>query len=187
MAALSRRRAAVLGAAFFLAGAPARAAPALPSLAPPTEYQVKAAFLYNFAKFVEWPAEAWAPGRTFVVTVLGEDPFGPVLDRTMAGKAVHDRPVEVRRASRPEDVRGSHIVFVSGSERRRLDRVLQHARRGVLTVGDTSGFAERGVIINFRLAENRVRFEINSRRAEEAGLRLSSQILKLATLVEGRP
>ena len=185
MAPLKGRLALALG----LHGAlppPASAAP-VPTLTPPSEYQLKAAFLYNFAKFVEWPAESWEAGKPFVVAVLGEDPFGPVLDVTMAGKSVQDHPVEVRRVSRPEDARGAHILFVSASERRRLDRVLQHAGRGVLTVGDTDGFAARGVIINFRLAENRVRFEINSRRAEEAGLRLSSQILKLATLVEEQP
>lgn len=165
-------------------GASARAEP-LASPSRPSEYEVKAAFLYNFARFVEWPAPA-DPGARFVIEVVGDDPFGPALERTMAGKTVGGRPIEVRRRH-AATARRADIVFVSASERDRLARVLDRAGGpGVLTVGDTDGFAARGVIINFRVEEQRVRFEINPRRAEEAGLKLSSQLLKLATIVDER-
>jgi hypothetical protein len=104
----------VLAAALLAAAAPV-AGQSPPSAAAPTEYEVKAAFLYNFARFVEWPAEG-RRSEPFVITVLGQDPFGRVLDDTVAGKAVAGRPIEVRRASRVEEAAGAQIVFVSASE-----------------------------------------------------------------------
>lgn len=154
---------------------------------PPSEHAVKAAFLYHFASFVEWPAEGADGQGAFVVAVLGQDPFGRVLDDTFAGKTVQGRPVEVRRLSRLEDGRPVHLLVISGSEEREL---AGHLRRlegvSVLTVADTPGFARRGVMVNFVVVDQRVRFEVNLARAQEAGLRLSSQLLKLATLVGGR-
>lgn len=186
--ALLRPRA-VASSLLLLAAAAARAqsdAPAPGALAP-TEYEVKAAFLYNFARFVEWPAETFRDaGQPFVVAVLGRDPFGPVLDQTLSGKTVLGRRIEVKRGDRVEDVRGAHIVFVSASERARVPSILKSLKgQGVLTVGDMDGFAERGGTINFVLRGNKVRFEINPANAEESRLRMSSQLLKLATLVRG--
>jgi hypothetical protein len=154
---------------------------------PPTEYEVKAAFLYNFARFVEWPAEAFRDAHApFVIAVLGRDPFGRALDQTVAGKSVLGRRIEVRRADRLDGVRGAHIVFVSASERGHLSTILRAMNApGVLVVGETDGFAQRGGAINFVLHGNKVRFEINPARAEQSRLRISSQLLKLATLVAG--
>jgi hypothetical protein len=169
-------------AAILLAAPAARAEDRL-AMARPTEYQVKAAFLYNFARFVEWPAPP-PPGQPFVIAVVGADPFGRVLDDTVADKTVHGHPIAVRRGG-AEAARGAHIVYVSPSERHRLDAVLESvAGQGVLTVADTPGAARRGVMINFVMDDHRVRFEINLRRAETAGLRMSSQLLRLAALVE---
>jgi hypothetical protein len=173
-------RTAVLALA-VLAGMGGTAAPQTP----PTEYEVKAAFLYNFMRFVEWPPHG-APrlGSPFVVGVLGDDPFGPVLDQAMFGAAVSGHRVVVRRWASLEEVSRAQILFVGGSEDHDLPRIVSAMRRaGTLTVADTPGFADRGIAINFKVEEQKVRFEINRHSAEEAGLRLSSQLLKLARIV----
>ena len=175
-------------AALVLGAASARAQPEpSPSAPSPSEYEVKAAFLYNFARFVEWPPEVRRdPGAPFVIAILGHDPFGAVLDETVAGKTVAGRPIEVRRVPRVEGARDAQIVFVCPSERANMAAILKALDRpGVLTVGDTDGFAMRGGAINFTRQARRVRFEINPVVAEQAGLKVSSQLLKLATLVVG--
>jgi uncharacterized protein DUF4154 len=164
------------------AGAPADAPPAA---AAPTEYEVKAAFLYNFARFVEWPPESLR-AEQFVIVVLGRDPFGAVLDDTVSGKTVGGRPIQVRRASRVDEVRDAQIVFVSASEAPDTPAILKALERpGLLTVGEVEGFVERGGTIKFTVQSKKVRFEINPIRAEQAHLKMSSQLLKLATLVVG--
>lgn len=148
-----------------------------------SEYEVKAAFLYNFAKFVKWPDDA--PARpAFVVTVLGDDPFGPVLDRTFAGKTILDMPVEVRRATSLAVAREAHLLFVSASEGPRLDEVMAALEgSAVLTVGDAADFVDRGGMLAFRLRDDVVRFEVNLDRVGRARLRMSSQLIKLAQRV----
>lgn len=152
---------------------------------PLTEFDVKAAYIYNFARFVEWPAQAGAGmAAPFVVAVLGDDPFGSTLDATLAGKAIGERPFVVRRVSTPEAAAGAQIVFVSASERPRLPHVLRVLERaGALTVSDLPGFAGRGGMIGFRNEGRKVRFDINPGSAERARLTLSSQLLKLARIV----
>jgi hypothetical protein len=138
------------------------------------EYQVKAAFLFNFLKFVEWPPGAGdAP---WVIGVLGHDPFGEVLDQTVRGKIVSGRPVEVRRYSRLSDVKGCNILFIGGAD---FGRIGIPAQQGMLTVGEAPGFLKAGGTINFYIEDNRVHFEIQPAVARTAGLRLSSQLLKL--------
>ena len=150
----------------------------------PAEYEVKAAFLYNFARFVEWPRDAKGDDGTFIVTVLGRDPFGSVLDNTLRGKTIDDKRVVVRRALRSEDVGRSQILFISDSEQDRLPAILKGLEAApVLTVGEMNRFAERGGVIRFKLDEDRVRLEINVIAAERSGLRISSQLLKLARIV----
>jgi hypothetical protein len=186
MALLSAR---AVAAALVMGATLVRAQPEpAPPTTSPTEYEVKAAFLYNFARFVEWPAEAGqVPGTPFVIAILGRDPFGAVLDETVAGKTVGGRPIEVRRVPRVDEARDAQIVFVSPSERANVAAILKALERpGVLTVGDTDGFATHGGAINFTVQARRVRFEINPSVAEQAGLKMSSQLLKLATLVPGR-
>jgi hypothetical protein len=184
---MSLLRARGLFVALVLGMAAARAQSDAPPVSPPTEYEVKAAFLYNFARFVEWPPESFRdPQEPFVIVVLGQDPFGTALDETVAGKRVAGRRIEVRRAGRVEEVGDAHIVFVSASERPNMAATLKALDRpGLLTVGDSDGFAERGGAINFTVQARKVRFEINPTRAEQARLKMSSQLLKLATLVAG--
>lgn len=154
-----------------------------------TEYEVKAAFLYSFAKYVQWPDEALGrPDEPFLIGVLGADPFGRVLDDTLEGKAILGHPVAVTRFVRLEDAVRAHILFVAGSDAPEQAQVLKALRgRPILSAGESEEFAERGGIVGFRTQEKRVRFDINLDRAEESRLRISSQLLKLATIVPARP
>jgi len=149
------------------------------------EYQVKAAFLYNFAKYVQWPADAQAVQTgTFVITVLGNDPFGPSLDETLRGKTIDRLKVVVRRASTAEELRASQIVFISASERGQLPVILKRLEGApTLTVAEMDDFAERGGVIGFRMDGDRVRLDINPSAAARARLRISSELLKLARIV----
>lgn len=153
-----------------------------------SEYQIKAAFLYNFAKFVEWPAGALSErSPTLTFCVLGEDPFGADLDQTIAGKTINGKSLVTRRLKPLQEAEGCHILFISASERRRLPQIFE-ALQGLslLTVGESERFARLGGIINFTLEQNKIRFEINVDAAERTGLKLSAKLLKLATIVRDR-
>jgi hypothetical protein len=183
MALVSRSRVVALLTALTVAGGTGS-----PDAAPPSEYEVKAACIYNFAKFVEWPAAAQPrDGDEFVITILGEDPFGGLLEETLRGKAVGQRRITVRRAVRAADLGRSQILFVSDSEAGRLSEVLASLEgTAVLTVGEMDQFAERGGIIRLRTDRSRVRIDINVATAERAGLKISSELLKLARIVGRR-
>ncbi len=163
--------------------APARADD--PGISTDLEYQVKVAFLYNFAKFVEWPPHLFGdPAAPFTLGILGNDPFCEALERTLQGKSVNGRSIAVRRLRAAEPIHGVQILFISPSVGRDLPRVLA-ALKGVpvLTVGDRDRFAREGGIINFRIEENKVRFEINLDAAERAGLKVSSKLLTVAHVI----
>jgi len=151
----------------------------------PSEYQVKAAFLYNFAKFVEWPPDLFNdPRRPLVLCVAGEDPFGDFLDGIVQGKTANGHPLAIRRLQREGEARSCHILFISSSERNRVRPVLKSLNgASVLTVGETDGFAQQGGMINLTLEDNRVHFEINVDAAEHAGLKISSKLLSLAKII----
>lgn len=185
MAVLRRARWAILAAALLAVAGALVAPPAARAGPPPTEYQVKAAFLYNFARYVEWPAEAFRDGSSpIVVAVLGQDPFGRALDEQLEGKTVGGRRLEAKRVARPEDAVGAHIVFVSLAEEERLERALRAIGSAhILSVSDIDRFAERGGVIGFYWDESKVRFSINVGAADREGLKLSSQLLKLARIV----
>jgi len=162
------------------------ASPAAPESARPGEYEVKAAFLYNFAKFVKWP-EGNTLGPTFVVAVMGEDPFGDILDRTFAGKTIQGRKTEVRRIHTPTPPSDAQILFIGSSERPRLAQILKTLEGGsALTVADMDGFTERGGMIAFRLRSDVVNFDINLDQVERARLKMSSQLIRLARNVIGK-
>jgi hypothetical protein len=146
------------------------------------EYQVKAAFLYNFAKFVDWPAEAFSgSGAQLVIGVVGDDPFGGALDQAINGKSIGGHSLTIRRLKWGQDLRSCHILFISSSERKRLPQIIQSVRgASVLTVGDVDGFNQQGGIINFVLESSKVRFEINARASDQVRLRISSKLLALA-------
>ncbi|MGD0920157.1 MAG: YfiR family protein [Terriglobia bacterium] len=149
------------------------------------EYQVKAAFLYNFAKFVEWSPEAVPKADApFILGVVGEDPFGPVLEETLKGKTANGHPFAIRRFRREEDARGCQILFTSSSDQRYIRSLLAILKgSSVLTVGETEGFCRLGGIVNFTLEEDKVRFEINRDAAERARLKISSKLLSVAKVV----
>ena len=165
----------------------APAAPGAATPSPPREHDVKAAFLYHFAQLVDWPVGAAAPGAPFVIGVVGPDPFGSALDQALGGKFVRSLPIRLRRFGSVSALERArvHVLFVGGSDAGLHERALNGVSgRPVLTVGESDGFAERGGMIGFRVTrEGRVGFDINARRAEQAGLRISSQLLKLARIV----
>lgn len=149
------------------------------------EYEVKAAFLYNFARFVEWPNNvSLDPNGPLVIAILGRDPFGGEIDRAIEGKTVNGRRLVIKRFSSLEAYEQCHILFVSSSERTNLPRILAAVRTSsVLTVSETDRFAQIGGIINFITIENRIRFEINQAAAARVGLKISSKLLSLGRVV----
>jgi hypothetical protein len=175
---VGRRLLALAGVLGCLLGAAAGAVGAAFS-----EYEVKAAYLYNFSRYVEWPPEVLdRGGGTITVCVLGEDPFGPVLERTLTGKTVADRRLVLRRTDTLSDAARCHIVFVAASEEDALSEIVRTARNaGILTVGETDDFARRGGMIQLVRQASNVRFAINLGAIERAGLKISSEVLKLAT------
>jgi hypothetical protein len=152
--------------------------------AEPQEYSVKAAFIYNFTKFVEWPEDLSAGDSPFVIGILGEDPFGGVLDETVSHKTVREKRIVVKRFSRIEDAKDCRILFISGSEKEDLSQIVKRLGHApVLTVSDVGQFADQGGMIQLVMDQNRVRFAINVAATEQAGLKPSSQLLKLARIV----
>ncbi|CAN5860358.1 hypothetical protein BH11VER1_BH11VER1_19520 [soil metagenome] len=157
---------------------------ALPARAesPFTEYEVKAVFLFNFVQFVKWPSASFSDTSTpFVIGILGSDPFGKTLENTLRGESVEGRKLTLRRAQRVEDLAGCHVIYVSQSEEGRLGEILNSLRSTtVLTVSDISQFCRQGGMIGFVIEDGKVRFEIKSGTAKNAGLQISSRLLKLA-------
>jgi hypothetical protein len=151
----------------------------------PTEYAVKATFLYNFGKFVQWPASAAsAKGNVFFICVMGNDPFGPTLDTTIAGEQIDGRNVVAKRISTVQEAQECRILFIGLSEAKTLMAILGSLHRdSILTVSDIPHFAEKGGMIEFRLEQNRVRFQINLESADTANLSVSSELLKIAAAV----
>jgi hypothetical protein len=153
---------------------------------PPSEYQVKAAFLLNFAQFIEWPAGAFSDGSApIAIGVLGDDPFGDILESTLAGESAQGRPLVVKRSKQVEDLKDCHLLFISSSEKDHVTEILQSVKdSSAVTVSEFEGFGRRGGIINFVLDNKKVRFEINSTAARNKKLKISSQLLKRAKLVD---
>jgi hypothetical protein len=149
------------------------------------EYQVKAAFLYNFAKFVEWPELTFKTDKDPMrICVLGQNPFGNALVEGVGGKTILGRPLVVSGISDAGQGADCQILFIGSSERKRLRSIFADVRMtGVLTVGETEGFATQGGIVNFKLEDGRVRLEINIEAAGQAKLRISSKVLNLAQIV----
>jgi hypothetical protein len=153
-----------------------------------SEYLIKAGFIYNFAKFVEWPSATFSqPDSPIVIGVLGIDPFGNVLDRIVEDKKIGPRGFVVKRykwGRDLKDLKDCKILFVSASEKAHIDEILQSVKGlPILTVGETPGFAERGGVIRFTLEDNRVRFEVNVEAAHQADLNISSRLLTLAKII----
>lgn len=172
------------------------ALPVVPSLQAqkpsPTEYEVKAAYLYNFGRFIEWPNKEWpdkewptkatAPsGGPFTICVLGHDPFGQALNAILAGETIHGTNTAAARISKPQEAANCRILFISSSEDSQLKQILVALEgTSVLTVSDMPQFSQRGGMVQFILDGKKVRFEVNLTPVEHAHLTLSSQLLKVA-------
>jgi hypothetical protein len=148
------------------------------------EYQVKAAFLYNFARFVEWPAEPFTgPADPIVTCILGKDPFGHWLKEAINGRSIEGRALTLRHITGAADAASRQILFAGSSEPKRVWTALAGVRK-VLTVGECGDASEGGAIVNFVIEDGRVRFEINTDAAELARVRISSRLLSLARLTK---
>lgn len=152
------------------------------------EYDLKAVFLFNFAQFVEWPATAFPEATTpFVIGILGDDPFGGVLDATVANETLNGRRFVIRRFRQAEDIDTCHILFVSRSEAGRLAEIMPTlAGRTILTVSDSDDFARAGGMIALVTANNRIRLQVNMEAAMDGMLVFSSKLLRPAEIVTTR-
>jgi hypothetical protein len=147
----------------------------------PFEYKLKAVFLLNFAKFVTWPADAFKEsGAPLVICVIGQDPFGPILDQAIRGESVQSHPLQVARPSAAQEYGNCHIAFLSQAMAGPLDDLLEkHMPTHTLTVGDHESFLQQGGMINFALAESKVRFVVNTAALQRASFEVSSKLLSL--------
>lgn len=149
------------------------------------EYQIKAAYLLNFTRYVEWPSQSFtAPEDPVTICVLGRDPFGTVLDATVRGRTTHGRPLNVRRIRTDREAAACHLVFMS-RETWRTQRDLPKGLQGlgILTVGESDEFAQEGGVIGFVIQNETVRFVVNAEARDRAGLTISSRMLSLAAAV----
>src|ERR1017187_546487 len=153
------------------------------------EYQVKAAFLYNFAKFVAWAPESFKTATDpIVICILGANPFGNTLQQTVSGKTVDERAFVVRPLSDPQSACKCHLLFVNAAERRQFRSLLRSLRgAGVLTVGEDDAFTADGGVIDFKLQNGKIHLEVNLAAAEYENLRISSRLLSLAQIVRKDP
>ena len=149
------------------------------------EYKIKAVFLYNFAKFVEWPAEAFqSPNQPIEICILGQDPFGNWLEETVQGRAIDGRALEIRSVVNIKEMGGCHVVFVSlGGQKRFRSLLSEMNKRSVLTVGESDNPSKSDADINLMRQGTRVRFEINAEAAKQKHLRISSKLLALASSI----
>jgi hypothetical protein len=151
-----------------------------------SEYLIKAGFIYNFAKLVEWPSATSVPGMPITIGVIGNDSFADVLEHTVDGKKIDGRSLVVK-SLRWKDYRecSCHILFIAAQESAHDDEIIQALKTSpVLTISEVPGFAKRGGIINFTLQDSKVRFEANVDAAKQAGLNISSRLLSLASIIQ---
>jgi hypothetical protein len=167
--------------ALLLSGAPQSPAKAMS----PTEYQLKAVFLFNFAQFVDWPQESFPETEMpLVIGVLGEDPFGTYLGEIVRGETVNNRQLEIQRYRRVDEMKTCHILFISQSESKRLEQIVVALKgRSILTVSDSDGFTRYGGMIRFVTEKNKLRLRINLEAATAANLTISSKLLRPAEIV----
>ena len=150
----------------------------------PGEYEVKAVFLYNLAKFIEWPDKSPDSSPTLTFYILGDDPFGTNLD-AIKGKLIKGEKITVKHIDSINYLKNIGVLFISSSEKEQLEDLLKGiAGRPILTVGDTQSFAKRGVMINFYIENNKIRFEINMEAVKLAGLKINSNLLKMGKIID---
>ena len=151
-----------------------------------SEYQVKLAFLYNFAQFVQWPPEAFSsPTAPLMLCVAGPDPFKGEIEQGLRGRTANGHRIQILRLKPEDDPRACQVIFVRASEEKAARKILAVLKgSNTLTVGESTGFAARGGIINLTLDENKLRFEINLGSAMQTELKISSRLLALAKIVK---
>jgi hypothetical protein len=149
-----------------------------------SEYDIKAGFMYNFPKFVEWPGDTFSDAnKAITLCIVGTDPFGKALG-AIDNKTVQNRRLEIKYTARSKDLKMCSILFISGSEKESVPQILEMLKgAATLTIGDTRGYAQQGVMINFVMEQNKVGFEINTESARRAKLTISSKLLKLAKMI----
>ena len=151
-----------------------------------SEYTIKAAFLERFTRFVEWPEESAVSDTTesFVLGIIGENPFGSILEQLYATQKIKNKEVEIQSLSNLDEISGCHLLFISKSKGKELSKILSLTKdKPILTISDANGFAENGVLINLYLAENKIRFEINETAVKVFGLTISYLLLNTAKIV----
>lgn len=170
-------RAVILLLGFWLAVAPSGLGQDVP-----TEYQIKAAFVYNFVKFVGWPTQAFnGPSSPLVIGVLGKNVFGDNLEQAIYGKVINQHPLQFKACHSLTEATNCQVLFISASEKERFPEIFAALQgRSVLTVGETDSFCVAGGMINFTIVERKIRFQINAASARKAGLTISSDLLNLA-------
>jgi len=153
------------------------------------EHQIKAAFVYNFAKFVEWPAGCFTSTNSpLIIGVLGRSPISPALDAAVKDRLLNGRPIVVKSVDTAEAARATHLLFVAGSEDKRVgDLLAALAGSSVLTIGESDAFGRKGGMINFILEGDKCRFDIYMDPVEQARLKVSAQLQKLAKTVRRKP
>jgi hypothetical protein len=169
--------------AFFIA-LPAIGLQQPPQISTAREYQLKAAFLFNFTQFVEWPAASLSePDAPLVIGILGEDPFGTYLEEIVAGEKINNHPLEIRRFRAVKDVTQCHILFINLKGNAAQSEVLTSLKnKSILTVGDADRFIRNGGMIRFVKENNKIRIRIDLETAKQAGLTISPKLLRLAEI-----
>lgn len=184
MAVLATRRLVRCPLVFFVVVAACLSARNARAQSEPDEYQVKAAYLLNFARFVEWPSDVLPASSPLTIVIVGDDPFGGTLDQLLHGKSANGHPIHLRYLRWNDSLAQYQIVFISASEEWHLPEILRSVgSHSVLTVSDIDRFSLRGGIIEFRLVGNRVRFDINRTPALAGNLSISSKLLGVARAV----
>ena len=152
----------------------------------PTEYQIKAKYLYNFTRYVNWPKEVFTDSISpFVIGIVGQDPFGIELEKTVEGKNIKNRTFSVKRFNSINDLEFCHMLFIGLIDKKHQNQILNKIKGlSILTVGNRTNFTQDGGIINFIEKKEQVRFEINTKVARESRLKISTKLLKMADIFD---
>ncbi len=151
------------------------------------EYHIKAAFLLNFVKFMEWPSHDPSDTSSFInICILGDDPFDEALN-TIEDKIVKEKKLVIKRSLKIEDIKDCQILFICTSEKKKLSEILTKIKDlPILTVAETKNFCQSGGVLNFIIVKGKIHFEINVDAAKRSGLKISSKLLKLSKIIKER-
>ena len=152
----------------------------------PNEYQLKAAFLYNFTQFVNWPSSSFtSPNAPLVIGVIGKNPFGTYLEQTISGESANGHPIIFQHYSSNEEIKSCQILFINMSEKKKITEIINTQKnKAILTVSDTPHFLEYGGIVKFLNKNDKIKLQVNLKAAKEASLVISSKLLRLVEIVE---